>query len=842
MVKLKLANLLLLAAILISCSSKSIRTEMIDVGNPPIKNFENITLEVSLKPFKQNDKDYIKSVCETIFRQWKPLLQYADTISVLLWTSDGSEILDYSGDMAQPLEWAKYIGNPNAPHEVNSGPRELTLHDRAYLYMENPPSFTYGDLKYIVQTLKKTGHDMTGKVIRVGETFDPGPEFAKSSFKYERHTEICMANTMGTKSFVCCYATLDADTHEYAAYPHGIPQDTPLGLFLGKQSRELMRDIGFDYLWLSNGFGFGMETWNTIGAIFDGENFHGEKMEDIQSKILHFWTSFREGCPDFRIETRGTNLSAGIDLARDGVDLRSIYSGGFNLLPPPNSPWAALDGDFGLELTGFMSRISEIPDDRYLFRFYTHDPWWSNSPWLDRYGREAHDIYLPMSVARINKQGEVKLPTNLNFLSIDNSYGNMPDQVPNEVIPHILQARKIAPDKAGPIVWVYPFDEYHNYAFSQPERLEEIFYGDWFIRQALNDGFPMNTVVSTTNFTSLMEQGNKVFDESILVSTVPDKGSKVEKQFMNFVKNGGKLIVYGPARHASQEFLDFLNIKLDTPLDGIFNVQLTSHFDCLQPAYKLRHDKKMSGGGLETILAKQQTDTKILARALQKGENRDLVVVRKADKWNNGAVGYIRGTNSSTYTGGMLLSPDDASEWFIGGSLMRYSLNSFGYSIVYNKPNRDVRNPVNCISKNNNGYYFAGYVPNQTVEQILKLPQGAPIFTGMETRLRNGYATYRFPKSWSKECRVFIEQEEGIVACREMAPVEFKVGRKIGITGLKNATVRVYPAMNGSMYKAMPHNNHYPSKEIILESVKGSQFEGIYYEYKNVDGELVITW
>ncbi|SBW10451.1 hypothetical protein KL86DYS2_20086 [uncultured Dysgonomonas sp.] len=124
----------------------------------------------------------------------------------------------------------------------------------------------------------------------------------------------------------------------------------------------------------------------------------------------------------------------------------------------------------------------------------------------------------------------------------------------------------------------------------------------------------------------------------------------------------------------------------------------------------------------------------------------------------------------------------------------------------------------------------------------MKLPQGAPIFTGMETRLQNGYATYRFPKSWSKECRVFIEQEEGIVACREMAPVEFKVGRKIGITGLKNATVRVYPAMDGSMYKAMPHNNHYPSKEIILESVKGSQFEGIYYEYKNVDGELVITW
>ena len=121
------------------------------------------------------------------------------------------------------------------------------------------------------------------------------------------------------------------------------------------------------------------------------------------------------------IETRGTNLSAGTDLARDGVDLKNIYTGGYNMLPPPNSPWAALDGDFGLELTGYMSRMAEVPDDRYIFRYYTHDPWWVNSPWLDRYGSEPHDIYLPMSVTRINKKGEVRVPTHLNFLTIDNS-------------------------------------------------------------------------------------------------------------------------------------------------------------------------------------------------------------------------------------------------------------------------------------------------------------------------------------------------------------------------------------------------------------------------------------
>ena len=199
---------------------------------------------------------------------------------------------------------------------------------------------------------------------------------------------------------------------------------------------------------------------------------------------------FRDECPEFRIETRGTNLATGIDLAKDGVDLRAIYRGGFNLLPPPNSPWAALDGDFGLELTGYLSRMAELPDEDYIFRFYTHDPWWINSPWLDRYGREPHDIYLPLACARVNHQGQVVLPAHLNLLSIDDSFGNLPVQVPNEVIPRILEGRYNAPDAPGPFVWVYPFDEYHDWAYGDQQRLSEIFSEPDNIRVYLNAGYP----------------------------------------------------------------------------------------------------------------------------------------------------------------------------------------------------------------------------------------------------------------------------------------------------------------------------------------------------------------
>lgn len=814
----------------------------IDVGNPPIIAFNNITLEMSLKPFKKNNPEYIKDVCRTVFHQWRPLLKHSDTVSVMLWTADGSEILSYTGDLNQRLEWAMYIGNPNTRHEVNSKPETLSLHQRAYTYMDNPPEFSYADLKFIVNTLKKEGGKITGKPVRVGATFDPGPEFAKSPFKYATHPEICMGHTMGTKTFVCCYATLNEDKEKYAGYPAGIPQGTPFGLFFGKQSRAFLSDLNFDYLWLSNGFGFGMETWSATGAVFDGKKFHKEKLADAQRKIMEFWHHFRSECPDFRIETRGTNMTAGIDLASDGVDIRAIYRGGFNLLPPPNSPWAALDGDFGLELTGYMSRMAELPDERYLFRFYTHDPWWANSPWLDRYGRETHDIYLPMAVSRINKKGEIRLPSHLNILSVDDSYGNMPDQVPDEVTPHLLQARRMAPDQAGPAVWLYPFDEYHNRASHQPERLEEIYYGDWFIRQALNDGFPINTVISTTTFASLMKNGYSGLNESVLVTVLPDPDSEIERQLMQFVTRGGKLILYGPTTHAGREFLDFLNLRTAEAISGEFTITPLPDFDNIRngSSVRLHHDPQLSAGGIAS-LADRPDDiaTKTPVQARQGTTTRDIVLLRSHDAWQGGIACYVRGTNSASHTGAKLLRPDNPEHRFTGSALMRYALGKLGYSIKYDKQSASQKNPVNVITRHDNGYIFSGYVPDQTVEQLFRFPLGAPILTGMETELRDGHATYRLPRGWSRECRIFVEQRDGLLSCRETAPVEFHIKRKISITGLKDATVRLFPGKDTTRFKAMTHNNHHPARPDTLISIRGS---GTFYEYRHVTGQLVFTW
>lgn len=256
--------------------------------------FKSVTLEVSLKPFKKTDDGYIRSVCEEIFAQWRPLVKDAETVSVMMWTADGSEILDYSGSLEDSFEWCYFVGQAQLPFE-EGGRLDENLHKKKYLYTDEPPVMTYGVLKRIVSTLKQVGKEFfPNTTIRVGETFDIGPEFAISEFKYKRHSEITEGSSSCDRfGFVDCTALLHADSRRYAAYPYGIPEGTPIGAFLGKQANIFLRDMGYDYLWLSNGFGFSADPWSLQGKVFDGEKFDLRKLTETRAKVFEFWKHFR---------------------------------------------------------------------------------------------------------------------------------------------------------------------------------------------------------------------------------------------------------------------------------------------------------------------------------------------------------------------------------------------------------------------------------------------------------------------------------------------------------------------------------------------------------------------
>ena len=653
-------------------------------------HFHTVTLEISLKPFRRTDEASVREVCAGVFEQWRPLLKARETISILIFAADGSEILDYSGDLDAPFEWCKYLGTANCPSQGQDDPPWRSLHERRVLYCENPPVMTYRVLKRVVAAFKEEGvKAFPGVPVAVGAMFDLGPEFAESDFKYRRHTELCTGSRLDSFGMLDATASMHADARRYAAYPEGVPEGLPFGTFLGAQTACYLPDLGFDYLWLGNGLGFSSNPWDLTGKVFDGASFHAERLSETKAQVFRFWTLFREACPDIPIEVRGTNNTAGIDYSSDGVPLYDIYRSGFGITPPPNSPWAAITGNYGLELAGHLSRNCELPGGDMMFRYYLHDPWWVNTPWYDRYGGLPADIYLPMALSRISREGKAGGATMLNLLTIDNSFGGMPDSCVNESIPHLLKAEKNAPDAPAPLVWVYPLREYTT--TEDAALLAEMHSGDTFICAALNDGFPLSGVVSADSF---LAHSSDIYRASVLVSPPPESAAVLAK-LLAFAESGGHVLFYGSAARLAA-------LPRHPRLHAV---------DAAGPTVKAREALEACG-----------------------------TVVRFESR----------------------------AEW----------------------------HEARCIvpSRSDNALFLAVFNPHETTDTLIRFPVGAPIPIGHEAEFGpDGLARIRFARADHCECRVFVEQKGGIVSVRETAPVNAHFLRRISVTGLENATVRLFP-------------------------------------------------
>jgi hypothetical protein len=804
--------------------------------------FRRVTLEMSLKPFRSVDERAVRSVCERVFRQWAALLRRVDACAVMLWTADGSEILDYRGRMSDEIEWARYIGSANPPKlPPKADPSEIDIHEQARLYMHNPPKITYGTLKEIIKTFKSVGRSLTGKPVTVGATFDPGPEFARSPYKFKKHREILQGE------WVDCSATLNEDPEPYAGFPSGIPRGTPFGTFFGRQTRQFLTDLGFDYIWFSNGFGFSATAWSVKGPLFDGEDFHPEKAAGIREKVIGFWKAFRQECPSFRVECRGSNLSTGADLSASASPIRDIYDGGFNMVAPPNSPWAAIDGDFGLEVSGYLSHIAHLPTgDVFPFRFYTHDPWWLNSPWFERYGHEPHDIYLPLALARLNREGKVTPPSFLEFLTIDTSYGELPDQCPNEVTPHILTAMDHFSDEPGLLTWVYPFREFHEKVFGDSPRPDFVFFSDWFMRNAVNAGLPVNTVVSADNFVSSLSANPTLYRDTVLLTPLPTGGSPLEATLLERLHSGQSVFLYGPVTHASQALLELLNLKVTSPISGELEVRSSLESDHIRhgrPATRMLHRDVTSGGGVDTVvLDPGAAGFEVCSTVSDATRERVFAVARQI---GSGHLSWVRGSLSSYITNAYLPQPDDPKQLFHAEYLMRYMLAKFGYDLRVERPTIESRNPLVLVARSNNGFFFSGYNPSTAVTIRLRFPHGAPILHGYETWLENGHSSYSMPRAWHRECRCFVEQaEEAEISCVERISEEIGVRRRLMLTGLKSATVHFYPEIRPAgppvrMESGRPRATFFESKKRIAYAPEES---GRRLVARDISGDLLISW
>lgn len=819
-------------------------------------HFRDVQLEMSLKPFWDNSPDTRETVCREAFAQWLPLCRYAESVSIMLWIGDGSEILEYTGDRRISFEWARYHGAANhiawqsAPGKEDSGDPDHNaigvdalardserrgVHSRSYLYRENPAVFTYDWLALLVETIRRVGAEITGKKILVGTTFDIGPEFAVSRFKYEWHPEICGGGSLFGGKFIRCDALLDADDRKYAAFGGGIPQDTSFGRFLGAQSRCFVSDMGLDFIWFSNGFGFGLEPWALTGAIFDGLQFHQESAREVSQRIISFWRDFRAESPSLPVRTRGTNLGTGIDLGSDASPLNEIYDTVPHLEPPVNSPWAALDGDIGLELVGWMSHIARTPGRGFRYRYYIHDPWWMNSPWLDRYQRQPYDIYLPLSVCRLQSDGTVETPSDIGFLSIDDSHGQMPPVVPVEVISHVLHAREFAPDEPGPLVWIYPSGGYDGALFGKGADPGLPFFGDWFVREMIADGVPVNTVACAEEIASAIE--NDRLRRSILLA--PALGSASDARLIDFASRGGRVLFYGPLNEA-ESLLRVLGAGLSDPLHGDFALEWEN-----SGGRRLRHVDFLSAGGWrETGRGEGGEITAIL-------DGKRRLAASHMTLASGGQIGWVRGSLATAEYDpsqprpikGPRLKRMDPSRFLAPGALVREVLSRMGISITFNPTTSESPSPMLAIHRHRNAFVFSGYQPDSLGSVHLATKAGAPLFPGMTNRVEGGYTVYHGPPAWHHVCRVFVEQKrDGNISCRVLPPIQHGYRGRLLISGLQGGTVRFFPE-HGTEAKleilAHPLFPYFKGEFLEPEWHSGA---GTYVELRGVNGEILFSW
>ncbi|MFC3800664.1 hypothetical protein [Cohnella sp. GCM10012308] len=772
------------------------------------KRLRRVTLEMSLKPFKRLDEASVEETCAEALRQWAPLLQMADAASVLLWASDGSEILEWRGELSDRFEWGKYVGFANPEQFTHA--QDKTAPHIAKPYIGEPAELTYADLRRIVAAFKRVCAARYGLPMEVGATFDAGPEFAYSDFKYSRHPEINLAELGGETlslnahyTVVCAWSRLLADRHAYAAYPDGIPEGTPFGSFLGKQCASYLPTIGFDYIWFSNGFGISYFPWTYLGAHYDGTTFGKADPAELSGKALSFWEAFKAECPFVRTEVRGTNYGTGMDLAKDCIPLKQLYEEGYLAYPPPNSPWGALNYDFGLELTGFLSRIAELPGDTYPFRFYANDPWFWQNPWRDYYDRQPHDIYIPLSAARIGRSGEMESAGIVEILTVDTERGELREEDPAEIIPHIRRAYEAAPDRPGLATWLYPFSELNALAADRAEA-SRVFFHDWFIRNAINRGFPLNAVLGTDTLAGMDGAALDKLADTVLVTSTVWLDEAGTARVRGLLEQGAKLLLYGDVREPS--LLALLNLQLDRPLEGDFALTHVFAADewrgmdgtAAEPPGRLRHRAEVGDGGLaQSLLDASDTHTQVCAETNGEGGRRIFALRRTLPEWGGGAVAWVRGSLPFEAAGVTHVPKRQETEWADASVLMRYMLQTFGYMLLQEKQDPASREALLLVSRKDGGYWFSGCNQDTTVRLKLRFPEGVPIPVGHTVVAGPGPGEFAGYRGFRDECRIFVAQSErSRVWCRENQPAPSRMmiaKRTLTVAGLRDAKVAVCP-------------------------------------------------
>jgi hypothetical protein len=171
---------------------------------------------------------------------------------------------------------------------------------------------------------------------------------------------------------------------------------------------------------------------------------------------------------------------------------------------------------------------------------------------------------------------------------------------------------------------------------------------------------------------------------------------------------------------------------------------------------------------------------------------------------------------------------------------LRASLFDYGYAIAFDVVGGNPRVPTLSLARSDGALWLSAYCANTTTDTRLRFPLGAPLLCGMETRLEDGHAIYRFSRSEHRECRIFVEQKEGVISCRECPPVNAHYRRNIRANGFRDATVRIY-AEHGCACAVSTIGPDETPRFLVLQE-KYSEAHGRYFELEHVNDKIYILF
>jgi hypothetical protein len=134
------------------------------------------------------------------------------------------------------------------------------------------------------------------------------------------------------------------------------------------------------------------------------------------------------------------------------------------------------------------------------------------------------------------------------------------------------------------------------------------------------------------------------------------------------------------------------------------------------------------------------------------------------------------------------------------------------------------------FSRHDNAWIVSGYAETPIGTVALRFPKGAPLFHATFARLSDGASIYPLSRSMRHECRLFVQQESGVVGCDTRARDEHHHELTLRVTGLQEATVTFLPPRGRAV--TFEHSGGARRFEMGVSCVTQS----------GLSGELLIRW